>query len=348
MASLSIIGHIGENSDQMSGQIIKTKTVLKALREKYGEDYIKTFDTKGGIKTLFRAKSMVDNAFLDSKNIIMLPAQNALRIFAPLIALKKKHMPLVKTHYIVIGGWLPKFIEHRSYLKRALKSFDCIYVETTTMKKALEEHNLLNVEVMPNCKELNIISEDELFYTPSLPLRLCTFSRVMKNKGIEDAVNAVNEINKALKKTVYTLDIYGQVEPGEEEWFNNLKSTFTPNIKHLGEAPFSESVNIIKNYYALLFPTRFYTEGIPGTIIDAFAAGVPVISAKWESFADLIDENVTGYGYEFGDYEGFLAILKSLAQSPERIFALKKNCIIKAKSYLPCVALEPLTGKLDE
>ena len=45
-----------------------------------------------------------------------------------------------------------------------------------------------------------------------------------------------------------------------------------------------DSVKTLKNYFALVFPTRFYTEGIPGTIIDAYYAGVPVIASKWESF----------------------------------------------------------------
>jgi hypothetical protein len=57
---------------------------------------------------------------------------------------------------------------------------------------------------------------------------------------------------------------------------------------------------VLKDYFALLFPTHFYTEGIPGTVIDAYAAGIPVISAKWESYSDVIDEGVTGIGYKDG------------------------------------------------
>ena len=40
------------------------------------------------------------------------------------------------------------------------------------------------------------------------PLPLCTFSRVMKEKGIEDAVYAVRTVNEHFGRTVYTLDIY--------------------------------------------------------------------------------------------------------------------------------------------
>ena len=53
---------------------------------------------------------------------------------------------------------------------------------------------------------------------------------------------------------------------------------------------------------------------IPGTVIDAYAAGVPVISAKWESFADLIRDGETGIGYPFGDENALEEILRDLAE----------------------------------
>ena len=34
-----------------------------------------------------------------------------------------------------------------------------------------------------------------------------------------------------------------------------------------------KTVKTLENYYLLLFPTKFRTEGIPGTIIDALSAG---------------------------------------------------------------------------
>jgi glycosyltransferase involved in cell wall biosynthesis len=106
----------------------------------------------------------------------------------------------------------------------------------------------------------------------------------MKKKGIEDAVDAVRFVNRRYGKTAFSLDIYGPVDPEENEWFENLKQNFPSEIRYCGCVDANKSVDVVKDYFALLFPTRFFTEGIPGTIIDAYAAGVPVISAKWESF----------------------------------------------------------------
>lgn len=101
----------------------------------------------------------------------------------------------------------------------------------------------------------------------------------------------------------------------------------------------------MQKYFALLFPTHFYTEGIPGTIIDAYAAGVPVISAKWESFSDVVDEGVTGIGYDFDNADQFEKILLEVAQNPNVLLNMKENCIRKAKDYIPELAIQIMTEK---
>ena len=63
------------------------------------------------------------------------------------------------------------------------------------MKEQLKSQGYNNIEVIPNCKELDILDAKTIKYTGIKPYRLCTFSRVTKEKGIEDAVRAVCEIN---------------------------------------------------------------------------------------------------------------------------------------------------------
>ena len=99
---------------------------------------------------------------------------------------------------------------------------------------------------------------------------------------------------------------------------------------------------MLKDYFALLFPTHYFTEGIPGTIIDAYAAGVPVISAKWQSYADIIDESQTGLCYEFDNIKEFEHILNNVALDPRQIVSLKQNCIKQAEAYLPDNAMNIL------
>ncbi len=343
----SVIGHFGFGENLSNGQTIKTKIITDELSRRFGDDEVLKIDTHGGAKTIFKAPFQAMRALGKSKNVIILPAHNGLRVFAPLLTFLN-HFYHRKLHYVVIGGWLPEFLKSRKRLTKALKKFDGIYVETSTMKKALEEQGFSNVIVMPNCKNLHILGESELVYNVSEPYKLCTFSRVMREKGIEDALNAVKEVNEKLGRTVYTLDIYGQVDAEQTEWFDNLQNNFPPYVKYMGVVPFDKSVDVLKNYFALLFPTRFYTEGIPGTIIDAYAAGVPVISAKWESFDDIVENHLTGIGYDFDSIDSLTDLLSGIITSPQKINDMKTQCISYAVKYLPNAAMGVLINRLSQ
>ena len=100
------------------------------------------------------------------------------------------------------------------------------------MKAVLEKRGFFNVVVLYNFKELNVVSPGNIMYPKSEPYKLCTFSRVMKEKGIEDAIDAVRSVNAHFGRTVYTLDIFGQVDAGYEERFSELKKSFTSKISY--------------------------------------------------------------------------------------------------------------------
>ena len=344
MLKIGIIGHYGGQKQFLDGQTVKTKILTAELERQFSVEQVFKIDTYGGKKALPKLFFKAISALRKSKNVVILPAHNGVRFFVPILTFFNRFYKR-KLFYAVIGGWLPKYLQDKPKLLKKLQKFDGIYVETNTMRVALENIGLKNVKVMPNCKELKILSTDELIYAQTEPYKLCTFSRVMKEKGIEDAINAVKAINEKYGRTVYALDIYGQIDGGQTEWFEGLKAAFPEYIRYGGLVPFDQSVEVLKNYFALLFPTKFYTEGIPGTIIDSYAAGVPVISAQWESYADIVREQ-TGIGYQFGCNQKLTDILEGLLQQPELAFSKKENCLNEAKKYQPATAIQVLSDDL--
>ncbi|MBQ4518414.1 MAG: glycosyltransferase [Clostridia bacterium] len=341
MKKVAVIGHFAFGKTFLDGQTVKTKILAEELAQTFGEEQILKQDTHGGKKKLLFLPFMLIQALAKSKNVIILPAHNGLRIIAPLLFFLNKLFKR-RLHYVVIGGWLPSFLANRKGLTKVLKKYHHIYVETSAMEKALLAKGFSNVVIMPNCKKLQILKEEELVFAETEPFKLCTFSRVMKEKGIEDAVEAVKRVNEAKGRTVFTLDIYGQVDSEQTEWFEELQKSFPEYVRYGGLVPFDQSVEVLKSYFALLFPTRFYTEGIPGTIIDAYAAGVPVISAKWENFCDIVEENITGVGYEFLNVEALNEILLNVAENEDMMNQMKSACIQKAEAFLPENALQNL------
>ncbi len=330
---VGILGHFGIGENLLNGQTVKTKMLVDGLKKHANIEVVK-IDSHNWVKRPLTLHWNIKKAFRECDIIIMLPAQNGVRIFAPiLIHFKKKYCK--KVFYDVIGGWLPDFLENKKNLAETLKCFDGIWVETNTMRKKLLNQGFNNITVVPNFKELQPLTESELVYPVGIPYRLCTFSRVMKKKGIETAMDVITNVNEQLGYTAYSLDIYGQIENGHEEWFDELMKRFSSNVRYCGAVDAAESIGILQDYFALLFPTHFFTEGVPGTILDAYSAGIPVISAKWESFADVVDEGKTGIGYEFDDRQDFENKLLQVAETPKILLDMKSNCIEKAKEYSP-------------
>lgn len=345
MKKVCVIGHFAFGKNYLDGQTVKTKTVTKELDKYYGDDQVLKIDTHGGLKSLPLMVLKMISAFKKCNNIIIFPAHNGIKIFVPLCNFINVFFHR-RLHYVVIGGWLPKFLKDKTNLKKGLTKFNGIYVETTTMKNALYDIGLDNVTILRNFKDIKPLKLEDLNMGIVEPLNICTFSRVMKEKGIEDIVYAVKEVNEKYKQTIYLLDIYGPVDDQQTDWFNQLQKSFPDYIKYKGMVQYDKSVEVLKDYFFLAFPTRFYTEGIPGTILDAYAAGVPVVASKWESFNDVVDDGLTGIGYEFADYKDLKQKLEHIYENPNEINDLKKSCINKAEEYLPQVAIKVLMDKL--
>lgn len=345
MKKVCVIGHFGFGENLLNGQTIKTKIVTKELDKQFGADQVVKIDTHGGAKSLPSVVFQMVKEFKECDNIIIFPAHNGIKIFVPLCNFINLFFHR-RLHYVVIGGWLPSFLKDKSNLKKGLTKFNEIYVETATMKKSLYDIGLNNVIILRNFKDINPIKKEDLQMNVVKPLSVCTFSRVMKEKGIEDIINAVIEVNEHYRKTAYTLDIYGPVDEHQVDWFNELQKSFPTYVKYKGMVQFDKSVEVLRNYFLLAFPTCFYTEGIPGTILDAYAAGIPVLASKWESFDDIVNDGITGMGYEFADYKNLKQKLEYIYENPEEIIAMKKKCLKKAEEYLPQAAIKVLINEL--
>lgn len=315
------------------GQPVKSRSIYHALCNTYGQNEVIYEDTYGWKKHPVRLFYHIVRKSRSCDNVIILPAHNGLKVFAVLFYLLKKTSHF-RLFYDVIGGWLAEDIKKTPILLKCLKIYNGIWVETTSMKESLENLGLDNVYRIRNFKIFDKEVAPQVEYNHSEgPLRVCTFSRVMLEKGIEDVIGVVNRINQEEQHSVYALDIYGHIDENYEQRFNLLKESFPKTIRYMGVAKPNDSITILRDYYALLFPTRFLTEGVPGTIIDAYAAGVPVISARWLNCKDVIEEGVTGLCYEMYNVEELYKLMVQASQEPQILLKMRENCSLKYKEF---------------
>lgn len=342
MYKVGLIGALGVKNVPNGGQEIKTAVIASEITQRIGKDNILKENTQDRFFYI-RLPFILLSLLLLCKNIVLLPGQNGLKIFCPCFALLNLLFRR-KIHYVVVGGWLPDFIEHRHELLKFLKKFDGIYVETSIMKNRLNELGLQNVFVMPNFKNLSILKKEQLRKSDDSTFRFCTFSRITKDKGIEIAIDSIKSVNKRLGN-VCELDIYGRIEDAHAKWFTSLKLNFPSFINYKGWIEYDKSVEVLKDYYALLFPTYYEGEGFAGTLLDAFAAGVPVIASNWRYNAELVENGVTGLICNVRDTDDLTKKILFAIEHEKKWLQYKENCIEKAGDFSPSKVMNILLSR---
>lgn len=328
---IAIIGHFGGKENILDGQTIKTKILCDELLAVTDWKIVK-------VDTYYKKKNPVKliidtfNCLLRTKNIVVLLSGNGMKVYFPLLSFfaQKFHTNI---YHDVIGGNLDKYVLEYPKFKNYLNSFRINWVETEGMKKKLIDQGIKNCEVIPNFKRLSIESKVEREF--SEPYRFCVFSRVMREKGIEDAIDAIEEINEATGRKVCSLDIYGRIDDEYKERFEEILKYVTDAVRYKGMVSYDKSVETIKDYYALLFPTHWIGEGFPGTIVDAFSAGLPVIATDWNCNAEIIENKKNGILYPNDEIKNLTEAIKWLLNNDDKINQIKSNCIMSAKKYQP-------------
>lgn len=343
MKKICVIGHFGFGENMLNGQTIKTKIVTTELERQLGAEQIIKIDTHGIARNFPKIIIQMLKAFKQCQSIIIFPAQNGIRLFVPLCVWLNKIFHR-KIHYVVIGGWLNDFLNGHKMIEKKLACFEGVYVETYSMKKKLDNRGFDNIFIMPNFKNIKILKEEELVYNTEKPYKVCTFSRVMREKGIEEAIEAVKYVNEKYNKIIFELDIFGQIDSEQVAWFDNLKMRFPEYVSYKGLVPFEQSVEVLKSYYALLFPTYYEGEGFAGTLIDAMASGIPTIASDWKYNREIVIPGKTGVLVKAKNQEELNEALENSVS--DSWILLKKECIKEAQNYFPEKAIIPLIERI--
>ena len=285
---LLLVGAFSFDRLDVGGQPVKSRELFSTLTEIYGSNSIKYIDTIYWKKRKIRTFLSVVFGFMKSDCVIMLPAQNGVLKFANLFKVLKKLRKHTKLFYDVIGGWLPDLLSSNKKLKSSLAVFNGIWVETDSMKSSLVDMGFKNVCVIPNYRNEDVI---EFPFQDQLPHKLVIFSRVMREKGVDIAIEALTQLDKEIGRH-FTLDIYGPVDESYRKDFLSSIDKSNGCVRYCGVERPENSKKIISNYFALLFPTRYSGEGMAGTIVDAIFAGCPVIASNWKYNSDIVNDKI--------------------------------------------------------
>lgn len=326
-----VIGAFGFRSKHIDGQTYKTR-LLKDCLESVCKSTIQFTDTSDLRRRPHTVVFDICRSFSRNNNVFILPAKRGLKYLLPLYTiLKSIHKNDIR--YIVIGGWLPFFLKKNPRTKKYCEKLDGIYVETYGMAKALEALGMKNIYVLPNFRVFDC-NQYKLTSPPKERFSLVFFSRIMKEKGIEKAIDAVSAIASRHHVDI-VLDIYGDIQGGYEERFDQIMKEAPNFIQYLGFlSPDPQTLYPkLSSYDAMLFPSAYGGEGFPGVVIDAFISGLPVIASDWRYNPEIISDNVTGKLFALNEPKSLENILEYYLTHRDELMLMRVNCTKEARKY---------------
>lgn len=345
MKKVAIIGAFCSSKGVFDGQTVKTNILTEEIERACRKENVTRINTFGWRKNPARLFVDCVCAVLTHDNVMFVTDEGGIKVFPWLLSLANV-TGKCKIHYYVVGGWLGGYLERSEMTARKLRKLDAIYVELPAMQRELESKGFSNVVLVNKFRRMTPVDPTKITETPEEPYRLCFFSRVMKEKGIEDAVAAVNLANERAGRVRFSLDIYGAVHPPYQAVFDELIQGFPEYIRYCGMVDFQKSSSVLKDYFAMLFPTFYTSEGYPNAVVDAFSAGLPVVATRWNYNADIIRDRREGILVDVGSVEQLAGAMEAMAADLQDHFAMRMNCLSRCAEYLPEKAVAKVVAQL--
>ena len=206
-----------------------------------------------------------------------------------------------------------------SLQKKAYKKSSCVFFQNSSNRDRLKELGVISdttrTQVLPGSGVNLQMHRYEDFPQNDGITRFVIVSRVRADKGYGEFLDAAEEIKAKYPNTEFhAVGWYEEKMDNRVEILNN-KGTI---IFH-GEKTQEEVHEIIKSCQCLIHPS--YHEGMANVLLEAAAAGRPIIASNIPGCRETFDEEFTGFGCEVKSSASLIAAIERFLEVPygERI-----------------------------
>lgn len=323
------IGNFGYRLNDINGQTIKTRTVYKLFKSSLSSDTkLSFFDTAEIYFNKFIFFNLMRKVY-SCNNVVYISGLKSFSYFFPFLFLFSKIFSFNIIH-IPVGGRHNEFLKNKK-LHRWLLSKILLNAPQTKKEVYFQVNNFkfVNTIYFPNFRIHNFIPSVKL--NASRYFKICFFARVTPLKGI-DVIFRLSD--KLLRDSIdnITIDLFGPIEKGYEEDFNiELKKNTL--ISYKGIIQPEDIYTKISDYDVLLLPTRYPGEGFPGSILDAYISGLPVITSNWRHIPEFVKHGKTGFIFDLDNEDDLYNYVKLLKSHPKKLHQMKLNALEESKDY---------------
>jgi glycosyltransferase involved in cell wall biosynthesis len=152
-------------------------------------------------------------------------------------------------------------------------------------------------------------------------MRIAFVGRIDPVKGLDVLIDAV----RMLPTLNISLHVYGIVQSASAlEYQKKMLALCSddPRITFHGPIPSAEVVERLRHYDLLAVPSQWIETG-PMVVLEAFAAGIPVLGSNLGGIGEIVRNGIDGLLIEPGSVEGWADALRRLTEDPKLRLQLK-------------------------
>ena len=178
-----------------------------------------------------------------------------------------------------------------------------------------------------SCFDRKVIQK-ELDFKKNLPTKTYIYTgRLSAFKNVKTLIDAVYMYKNKVNENV-TLVVAGSGDEWDAINKQIIELNLQNNVKMLGSVSHNEIYSLLEK--ADVFLTASGGEGVSVSVIEAYAAGLPVVCFNVPGLEKQVLNNVTGVIAEEKNAESFF---KAMLEVDRKRFELSLNCLVEAQKY---------------
>lgn len=190
---------------------------------------------------------------------------------------EKKLLPFFKNTFGKADG----FIVLASEFEQKLRDWDAnapIYKLTTCVDDKLLD-------------DIDILRKWNTFEKQT-DIKLLFLARLERAKGIFETIKAFQILLEKRYPVLLTIAGDGKIRSELEEYVNSLN--LHKRVNFTGYIRGKEKVEIFNSHHIYCFPTN-YGEGLPTSVLEAMAFGMPIVTTSVGGLSDIFEDNKMGF-----------------------------------------------------
>lgn len=254
-------------------------------------------------------------------------------VYAYLLRFVFPDLKLVST----LHGWIHRRARSFFYTTLAnfvLKRFNSVIAVSSELERQAVRAGISNIQLI-----YNSIDTDEWKLNPmlarndSIPFVIAYIGRLSREKGPIDFVKVAKGILERDKECRFVVAGDGPMLQTTKQYAEELGLMTHFDFK--GQIPQKDMLSLYEEIDLLL--STSHTEGLPNTLLEALASGVPVVATKVGGVGELIKNGYNGFLTEKEDVESLINNVLLLKNDPAMAESFRRNgwdVVMKKFSFL--------------